>query len=81
MIGIFNGLVTKRNQADEANAQIQVQLERRHDLIPNPAKLAENSMPLKTANGATQHLYIVNPLKKLSAGDDLSRPTPDRRSY
>ena len=35
LIGIYNGLVTKRNRVDEANAQIQVQLKRRHDLIPN----------------------------------------------
>jgi LemA protein len=35
VIGIYNGLVTKRNRVDEANAQIQVQLKRRHDLIPN----------------------------------------------
>ena len=35
LILIYNGLVTKRNRVDEANAQIQVQLKRRHDLIPN----------------------------------------------
>jgi LemA protein len=35
VIGIYNGLVTKRNRVDEANSQIQVQLKRRHDLIPN----------------------------------------------
>ena len=35
VVGIYNGLVTKRNRVDEANAQIQVQLKRRHDLIPN----------------------------------------------
>ena len=35
VVGIYNGLVTKRNRIDEANAQIQVQLKRRHDLIPN----------------------------------------------
>ena len=32
---IYNGLVTKRNRIDEAFAQIEVQLKRRHDLIPN----------------------------------------------
>ncbi len=32
---LYNGLVTRRNRIDEANAQIQVQLKRRHDLIPN----------------------------------------------
>ena len=35
VVGIYNGLVTRRNRIDEANAQIQVQLKRRHDLIPN----------------------------------------------
>jgi LemA protein len=35
VVGIYNGLVTRRNRVDEANAQIQVQLKRRHDLIPN----------------------------------------------
>jgi LemA protein len=35
LVGIYNGLVTKRNRVDEANSQIQVQLKRRHDLIPN----------------------------------------------
>ena len=32
---IYNGLVTKRNRIDEALGQIEVQLKRRHDLIPN----------------------------------------------
>ena len=35
LVMIYNGLVTKRNRVDEANAQIQVQLKPRHDLIPN----------------------------------------------
>jgi len=35
VVGIYNGLVTKRNRVDEGLAQIQVQLKRRHDLIPN----------------------------------------------
>src|ERR1035437_6780688 len=32
---IFNGLVTLRNRAKEAWADIEVQLKRRYDLIPN----------------------------------------------
>ena len=32
---IYNGLVTKRNRVDEAVGQIEVQLKRRHDLVPN----------------------------------------------
>ncbi len=35
VIGIYNGLVGRRNRVDEALAQIEVQLKRRHDLIPN----------------------------------------------
>ena len=35
VVGIYNGLVTRRNRIDEAFAQIDVQLKRRHDLIPN----------------------------------------------
>src|SRR3954447_26438927 len=35
VIGLYNGLVQKRLRIDEAFAQIQVQLKRRHDLIPN----------------------------------------------
>jgi LemA protein len=35
VVGIYNGLVTRRNRVDEGNAQIQVQLKRRYDLIPN----------------------------------------------
>jgi LemA protein len=32
---LYNGFVTKRNRVDEAVGQIEVQLKRRHDLIPN----------------------------------------------
>ena len=32
---IYNGLVSRRNRVDEAVGQIEVQLKRRHDLIPN----------------------------------------------
>ncbi|MCH6547833.1 MAG: LemA family protein, partial [Gemmatimonadetes bacterium] len=34
-IGIYNGLVRLRNQVKNAWSQIDVQLKRRHDLIPN----------------------------------------------
>jgi LemA protein len=35
LIALYNGLVQKRLRIDEAFAQIEVQLKRRHDLIPN----------------------------------------------
>jgi LemA protein len=34
-IGIYNGLIQLRNRADNAWAQVDVQLRRRYDLIPN----------------------------------------------
>ena len=35
VVGLYNGLVQKRNRVDEAFSQVDVQLKRRHDLIPN----------------------------------------------
>jgi len=35
VIGLYNGLIQRRLRIDEAFAQIEVQLKRRHDLIPN----------------------------------------------
>src|SRR5258708_10541969 len=35
LVGIYNGMVRGRNRVDEAWSGIDVQLKRRHDLIPN----------------------------------------------
>ena len=35
LVAMYNGLVRKRNRAENAWAQVDVQLKRRHDLIPN----------------------------------------------
>lgn len=43
-ISIYNGLVAKRNQYKNAFAQIDVQLTRRHDLIPNLVETAKAYM-------------------------------------
>ncbi|HNU30033.1 MAG TPA: LemA family protein, partial [Sedimentisphaerales bacterium] len=44
LIGIYNSLVGSRNQVDNAWAQIDVQLKRRHDLIPNLVETAKGYM-------------------------------------
>ncbi len=44
VIGIFNGLVRLRNQVKNAWSQIDVQLKRRHDLIPNLVETAKGYM-------------------------------------
>ncbi len=43
-VGIYNGLVTRRNRIDEALGQIEVQLKRRHDLIPNLVQAVKGYM-------------------------------------
>ena len=43
-IAIYNGLVTLRNQFKNAFAQIDVQLQRRYDLIPNLVETAKGYM-------------------------------------
>jgi len=43
-IGIYNALVRLRNQVNNAWSQIDVQLKRRHDLIPNLVETAKGYM-------------------------------------
>jgi len=43
-VGIYNGLVTSRNAYKNAFAQIDVQLQRRFDLIPNLVEVARKYM-------------------------------------
>jgi len=42
--GIYNSLVGRRNQVDNAWSQIDVQLKRRHDLIPNLVEAVKDYM-------------------------------------
>lgn len=44
IVGIYNSLVRLRNQTDNAWSQIDVQLKRRHDLIPNLVETAKGYM-------------------------------------
>ena len=43
-IGMYNSLVKKRNQVDNAWSQIDVQLKRRYDLIPNLVETVKGYM-------------------------------------
>lgn len=44
LIATYNGLVSSRNQAHTAWSQIDVQLKRRHDLIPNLVQVVKDAM-------------------------------------
>jgi LemA protein len=44
MISLYNGLVAKKNQVDNAFASIDVILKKRSDLIPNLVAVAQNYM-------------------------------------
>jgi LemA protein len=43
-IKVYNGLVTQRNRYENAFSQIDVQLKRRYDLIPNLVEIAKGYM-------------------------------------
>jgi LemA protein len=43
-VGIYNQLIALRNRVDNAFSQIEVQLKRRHDLIPNLVEIAKGYM-------------------------------------
>lgn len=44
LVAIYNGLVGARNQGQTAWSQIDVQLKRRHDLIPNLVQVVKDAM-------------------------------------
>jgi heat shock protein HtpX len=47
-----------------------------HGLESALEKISSDPTPLHSVNGATQHLYIVNPLKKLGGGSNLFSTHP-----
>ena len=44
VVGMYNGLIRRRLRVDESWAQIDVQLKRRHDLIPNLVNAVKDYM-------------------------------------
>lgn len=63
-VGVFNGLVTRRNRFKNAFAQIDVQLQRRYELIPNlvetaKAYLAHEKETLSSVIAARNQAYAA----------------------
>jgi LemA protein len=66
-IAVYNGLVGGRNQAQTAWSQIDVQLKRRHDLIPNLVQVAALTQ-------ATRGLFaLVESYPQLKANDNVKQ--------
>ena len=77
-IVIFNGIVTLRNRTKEAWSDIDVQLKRRHDLIPNLIETVkgyashEASVFEKVTEARTQAMSAGTPAGKAQAENALS---------
>lgn len=77
VIGIYNGLVALRNRFKNAYAQIDVQLKRRYDLIPNLVETAKGYMKhesetLEAVIAARNLAYSANQRASQNPGDPAS---------
>ena len=74
----FNGLVTKRNRVQDAWAQIDVQLKRRYDLIPNLVDTCKGYMKyeknvLTTITGLRSQIVSGSVQDKAAANNQVSQ--------
>jgi LemA protein len=70
-LSIYNGLVRRRNQVKNAWAQIDVQLKRRYDLIPNLVETAKGYMKheRETLESVTKARNLAQQLSSAGAGE------------
>src|SRR3990172_7378747 len=78
-IGVYNSLVRSRNRVDEAWSDIEVQLKRRYDLIPNLVSSVkgyakhEDSVFTKVTDARAAAMSAPTPSAKLAAENQLSQ--------
>lgn len=70
VVGVYNGLVGKLNRVRNGWAQIDVQLKRRHDLIPNLVETAKAFMAHE--RGVLESVTEAR-AKAISAGNDVAQ--------
>ncbi len=70
-LAIYNGLVRRRNQVKNSWAQIDVQLKRRHDLIPNLVETAKGYMKheRETLESVTNARNLAQQMTSAGAGE------------
>ena len=79
VIGVYNGLIRSRNRVDEAWSDIEVQLKRRYDLIPNLVSTVkgyaahEKQTLENVTNARTQAMQAGSPHDKLEKENMLSQ--------
>ena len=79
VVGVYNGLVKSRMQTREAWSQIDVQLKRRNDLIPNLIETVkgyvkyEGDTLAKVTQLRQQVAQATSPAEAMAASDALSR--------
>lgn len=77
LVYVYNGLVTSRNRVDEAWSDIEVQLKRRYDLIPNLVNTVkgyakhEDAVFTKVTEARTKAMSAP-PAEKLAAENQLT---------
>ncbi len=69
MVSMYNGLVRLRNQKDNAWAQIDVQLKRRYDLIPNLMETVKGYM--QHERGTLEAVTNARNLAQQTTGGDV----------
>jgi len=76
-VGVYNGLVRHRNWIQESWAQIDVQLKRRHDLIPNLVETVKGYMKyeqetLEKVIAMRNRLVAGSPEERMEADNQLT---------
>jgi LemA protein len=70
VVGAYNGLISLRNQTQNALKAIDVQLKRRHDLIPNLVQAVQGAMQFEKET-LQAVIEARNQAVKVAAGSDL----------